>query len=183
MTIEGRTGSHLYGPLNWRLIDKMIYWLSYLFVFIFRHVNPILKGEGMLWKFSRIRSRKKSRPLIFIFTFCTWLCSPLATNMGAHGLAWARMDPYGLVYHYISLFYMIYTLCLHCFHMILYCFLRECWDIHSQSLKTIFTHLFTFLEKSKDHFSSPPDPKFASKCKIIFPTCLYLHENPLLLVS
>ena len=59
--------------------------------------------------------RKKSRSLIFIFTFFTWLFSPLATNMGPYGPVWTRMDPYIILY----CFYMIYTLFLHCFYMIL----------------------------------------------------------------
>ena len=46
-------------------------------------------------------------------------------------------------------------------------------DIFRHFWKLIL-HIFfiTFLEKSKDHFCSPPAPKFALKCKFNFPIFL-----------
>ena len=90
------------------------------------------------------------------------------------------MDPHGPVYHYS--FYMIYTLFLHCFYVILDGFIHAFLDF-SQNLKTDFTFFITFLENSKDHFCSPPAPKFALKCKIKFPILLNLPENLLFLIS
>ena len=114
------------------------YWKLIIFDFLglFLRDWPISR-EASPWT----NPRKKSRSLIFIFTFSTWLFSPLATNMGQYGPVWTRMDPYIIIY----CFYMTYTLFLHCciwFLMVLYMSFDNCWHI----LKTYFTHVFiTFL--------------------------------------
>ena len=99
-----------------------------------------------------------------IFTFLTLF---LFTSGHPYGLIWTRMDPY------ISLccFYMNYMCFLHCVYMILDGCLHYFLDFR-HILKTHFTHIFiTFLENYKDHFPSPPAPKFALLCKIRFPRC------------
>ena len=84
--------------------------------------------------------RKKSRALIFIFTFFTWLFSPLAIHMGPYGPVWTRMDPYIIIY----CFYVIYTLLLHCFYMILDGFICVCLtliDIFRKLVLHIYNHI------------------------------------------
>ena len=50
--------------------------------------------------------------------------------------------------------------------------------------RKIVLHIFiTFLEKTKDHFCSPPAPKFAFKCKFNVPIFLNLPEHVLFLIS
>ena len=83
------------------------------------------------------------------------------------------MGPYGPVYRLYCV-YMIYMWFSHCFYMILGGFIHGFGDC-SHILKTHFTHIFfTFLENSKDHFSSPPAPKFALLRKIKFTRFLSL---------
>ena len=110
--------------------------------------------------------RKKSRSLIFIFTLFTWLFSPLATNMGPYGPVWTRMDPYIIIY----CFYVIYTLFLHCVYIVfiwfsmvffIYIYIYMFWHLFHIFWKLILHIFITFLDNSKDHFCSPPAPKFA----------------------
>ena len=84
--------------------------------------------------------RKKSPSLMMIFTFCTLICSSLATHMGPYGPIWAHMDPYGPVYHFILFLYDLYVVLHVCIwsYGVLYMFLN-----FRHILKTHVTHILS----------------------------------------
>ena len=98
------------------------------------------------------------------------------TSVHPYGPIWAHMDPYGPVYHFMLLLYELYVV-FTLFYMILDVFIHDFWD-YRHMLKTNFTHMFiTVLELSKDHFASPPAPKFCFICKFGFPIIWNVLEN------
>ena len=56
-------------------------------------------------------------------------------------------------------------------------------EIFTKFENSFYTFFITFLEKSKDHFCSPPAPKFALKWTFNFSICLYLPEQFLFLLQ
>ena len=97
-----------------------------------------------IWYIPWTSPRKKSRSLIFIFTFPTWLFSPLATNMGPHGPVWTRISFDIAFIWFIHCFYIVFIW----FSMVLYMI----FDIWSQ-IRKIFLHIsYHLLRKFQGSF-------------------------------
>ena len=94
------------------------------------------------------------------------------------GPLWAHVGPYGPVYDLMLFLYDLY--------MVITLFLYEITWLYAWSLRCLkyleklILHVFYhILESSKDHFASPPAPKFALLCKLDFPSISYLLHNPI----
>ena len=91
--------------------------------------------------------RKKSRSLIFIFTF---VHLTFFTPGHKYGPIWARMDPYGPVYNFILLLYdlyIVFTLFLYDFGWF-YIWLLTFVDIFWKFILHIFYHILRKLQGS-----------------------------------
>ena len=80
-------------------------------------------------------------------------CGSIRAHMGPYGPVWARISFYVAFIWSIHCFYTVFIW----FKMVVYMIFESC-VIFSKLIWHIF---ITFLEKFKDHFCSPPAPKFA----------------------
>ena len=94
-------------------------------------------------------------------------CAAIKSILGIGGaFGWLRgKEIYLRISFYIAFIWIIYGFYI-VFYMILDGFIHGCCDCR-HILKTHFTHMLSH-SYSKDHFSSPPAPKFALLWTIIF---------------
>ena len=86
--------------------------------------------------------RKKSLPLIIIFTFPTLFCSPLATHMGPYGLIWTR-----IWFYIVFIFYMCFYIAFIWFYVVLYMCVYT-FDIVGKWILHIFDRILGIFQES-----------------------------------